>query len=249
MTRISAGLALLLGLSSPPQAGDPTTESENPTRQDEGEVVGEPAKIEMRDYVRRSPRCPRKAVYCFGVVVHVVIGEEGPVESPEWLAARIEKANEHFASIDVGFRVIEARKHEPDYWHMATREQRDAIGADRFTRGVVHLFLVGQLDDVDVPGNVIRGVHWRLRRDTKKRWIIMSTLAAPSVLAHELGHFFGLPHSSYAVSIMNKKPRREPPFEQRTFAGPEVKRMLGFRTYMLFFGDLENRRPPPPPGK
>lgn len=228
-----ARLALALGLFAPapapaPEAGD--------------EVEVDVTATDLSAYAKQSPRCPRKAEHCFGVVAHVVIGEDGPVESPAWLAERVEEANRHFAAISVGFRVIEARPVEAAFWHMATREDRDRIGADAFTEGVVHLFLVGQLDDVDVPGEVIRGVHWRLRRDTHARWIIMSKIAAPMVLAHELGHFFGLPHSGYPISIMNKTPRERPPHAERTFARPEVERMRGFLTYMLFFGELKNRR-------
>ena len=34
--------------------------------------------------------------------------------------------------------------------------KRDALGHDRFTRGVVHVFVVGRLADVDIAGNEIR---------------------------------------------------------------------------------------------
>jgi hypothetical protein len=47
----------------------------------------------------------------------------------------------------------------------------------------------------------------------------------PRTLAHELGHFFGLPHSTYKISIMNKKKRDDPPPEQRTFAPQEFSTM------------------------
>jgi hypothetical protein len=197
---------------------------------------------DLGSFVSESPRCPRKVSHCFGIVVHVVTDEDGPVESPAWLGERVEEANRHFALVDVAFRVIEAREQTSEYRHVATRKQRDLIGRDRFGVGVVHLFLVGQLDDVDVADTQIRGVHWRDRGDTSRRWILMSKIASPMVLAHELGHFFGLPHSSYGVSIMNKTPRDDPPFEARTFHRKEIRRMEGFRTFMLFEGQLINRR-------
>ena len=166
--------------------------------------------------------------------------------SAKWLAARIKEANRLFAPIDVGFRVVKADAIDSSYARVATREQRDQIGAKRFGPEVVHLFLVGQLDDVDVADTQIRGVHWRLRRDTSKRWIVMSSIASPMVLAHELGHFFSLPHSGYKVSIMNKRPREDPPWEERVFARPEQAKMIEARDGMVASGFLKNRRAPEP---
>jgi hypothetical protein len=67
-------------------------------------------------------------------------------------------------------------------------------------------------------------VTWRLPKDRRK-YIIVSIQALERTLAHELGHFFGLPHSTYAVSIMNKTERTEPPVDQRTFADEEIAAM------------------------
>ena len=68
------------------------------------------------------------------------------------------------------------------------------------------------------------GVTWRLPKDSRK-FVIVSAQALERTLAHELGHFFGLPHSTYAISIMNKADRAEPPVEQRTFADEEIAAM------------------------
>jgi hypothetical protein len=187
--------------------------------------------------------CPAR-VRCFDIVAHVVVTLEGPVVDAAWLAERVTEANRHFAGIEVGFRLARVESHPADFADVATRDQRDAIGRDRYDTGPIHLHLVRRLDDVDVEGEVIRGVHWRDRRDVSRRWIIMSALAGPGVLTHELGHFFGLPHSSHPRSIMNKRedPGR-PPADAWTFVEAERERMRGFVTWLLYSRELAAHPP------
>ncbi len=155
--------------------------------------------------------CESRA-YCFDLAVHVA----DEVVTGAWLAAQVATANTHFAPVDVGFRI--ARTDARSVAHVATRQERTALGA-HVSRGVIDVFVTGRLDDVDVQDAQIRGVAWKVGG---KKIVILSAIAAEVVLAHELGHVFGLPHSTYAVSIMNKTPRIEPPWEQRTFAPEEL---------------------------
>lgn len=155
--------------------------------------------------------CESRA-YCFDLAVHVA----DEVVTPDWLAAQVTTANRHFAPVDVGFRI--ARTDARSVAHVATREDRTKLGA-HVSRGVIDVFVTGRLDDVDAKDAQIRGVAWKVGG---KKIVILSAIAAEVVLAHELGHVFGLPHSTYAVSIMNKTPRTEPPWEQRTFAPEEL---------------------------
>jgi len=108
--------------------------------------------------------------------------------------------------------------------HIETRADRDELATDRLGGKLIHVFVVGQLDDVDDDGRIAYGVTWHTSHDDR-RYVIVSAQALPRTLAHELGHFFGLPHSSYAISIMNKSDRKEPPAEQRTFADEEISAM------------------------
>ena len=179
-----------------------------------------------------QPGCG-EAKYCVGIHLHVVTRDGTWAQSPEWLATQLVEANRHFAKIHTAFRVVAADEVGPEWGHVATREQRDDLGRERFSRGVIHLFVIERLDDVDAPGEQIRGLHWRQRSNTDKRWVLLSKIAPPMVLAHEFGHFFGLPHSTYAASIMNKKPREFPPREQRGFVSQEVVIMRGRRNEML----------------
>jgi hypothetical protein len=62
------------------------------------------------------------------------------------------------------------------------------------------------------------------------------------VLAHELGHFFGLPHSRYPISIMNKKPSPDrPAWPDLVFHPEELVIMGDRRDAMLADGTLVNR--------
>ena len=173
------------------------------------------------------PACDAARAHCIGIQLHVPVGPDsgdGLIARAEWLAVELAEANRHFAPIDVGFQVVGADALPAGAGHVATPADRDAVAEGRLVGKVIHLFITGQLDDVDQPDGVIRGVTWHLRGDDHK-YVILSTAAPERVLAHELGHVFGLPHSRYAISIMNKRPRAEPPIEQRTFADPEIAAM------------------------
>lgn len=173
------------------------------------------------------PACEAARPHCIGIQLHVpVAADRGDalIAHADWLAVQLAEANRHFAPIDAGFQVVGADALPAAAGHIATPADRDAVADGRLTGKVIHVFITGQLDDIDQPDDVIRGVTWHLRGGDRK-YVILSTAAPERVLAHELGHVFGLPHSGYAISIMNKRPRTEPPIEQRTFADAELAAM------------------------
>ncbi len=191
-----------------------------------------------------APACPEAAERCFGVRLFVTTAEDGvtPSQPVPWVLTQLAQANEHFAALSVGFELDVVTLIGDGDAHVASRGQRDLLGRDRFRRGVIDVYLVTQLDDVDIAGAVIRGVHWRDRKDRKRRWIIMSAIAPPHVLAHELGHYFGLPHSTYAGSLMNKSRKDPTPWSERTFVQKERRRALGWARRYVREGTLKNRR-------
>jgi Matrixin len=189
-------------------------------------------------FVTGAPACPAEARTCVPLALHIV--EEGgqDVQTPQWLAEQVREADRLFAPIGVGFVVASAKLVDASFADVQTRLDRDRLGRDEHSRGVVHVFVVRRLADVDVEGEVIRGVHWRDRAETSRRWIILSSIAGPMVLAHELGHFFGLPHTTHRESIMNKSPHMDPPWPLRTFPKQEQAIMARRRDEMLADGTL-----------
>lgn len=195
-------------------------------------------RLGRQAFVTGSPPCPGQAKRCFEIALHVVEEDGADVRTPQWVAAQVREANRLFAPIGVGFRIGSAKVVDAGFADVATRLDRDRLGRDEHTLGVVHVFVVRRLADVDVEGEVIRGVHWRDRAQTSRRWIILSSIASPMVLAHELGHFFGLPHTRHRKSIMNKSPHLDPPWPLRTFPEEEQAIMARRRDEMVADGTL-----------
>jgi hypothetical protein len=196
-------LAVLVGLAGPVARADITAEVEAARK--------------------AAPACDKTRAHCFLIQVHVAADDHGLVASADWIAGQLAVANRHFAALDVGFELAGVDTLPASAVHVETPKDRDALAIDRLGGRVIHAFIVGQLDNIDGEG-VIFGVTWRLHRDDRK-YVVVSAQAWERTLAHELGHFFGLPHSTYAISIMNKTERDEPPLEQRTFADEEIAAM------------------------
>lgn len=193
-------------------------------------------------YERETPRCPPAARYCFGIELFVVFERGEPVRPASWFAGQLRHANELFSPIGVGFELDALRVVHPQWAHVQSRLDRDELGRRARKRGVVHVFMVRRLDDVDIDGNRLYGVHWRDRGRSGERWIIVSAKdESDTVFSHETGHYFGLPHSRYDVSIMNKSPRETPSWPERVFAPPELERMTQKRDDMVESGFLRNR--------
>jgi hypothetical protein len=173
---------------------------------------------------KAAPGCEASRDYCFAIQLHIATSDAKLVAGADWLKAQLVGANRHFAPLGVGFTLAGVDTMSDSAMHVETRADRNALAVGRLGGRIIHVFIVGQLDDVDVEGGIAYGVTWRRPSDTRK-YIIVSAQALERTLAHELGHFFGLPHSTYDVSIMNKSERKEPPVEQRTFADEEISAM------------------------
>lgn len=165
------------------------------------------------------PACPETVAHCYSLQVHVAVDNDVLVTTPDFVAKQVALANQHFAAVDIGFQLAGVVEHDAP--NITTRAERNKLARKRKGSPVIDVFVVAQLGDVDNPGAFINGVAWRVPKKTQK-FIILSATAWDRTLAHELGHVFGLPHSDYAISIMNKTPRDEPPQDKRTFADEEL---------------------------
>ncbi|MCC6625012.1 MAG: hypothetical protein IT385_27440 [Deltaproteobacteria bacterium] len=183
-----------------------------------------------------TPPCPPEVEHHHRIRFWLTPSATGATDATDaaehaFLQAQVARANGLFVGIDTCFEAIAERLDAAP--RVTTRAERDALGKGRFAPGEVHVFVVDRLDDVDEPADAdgelvqIRGVHWRDRADRARRWIILSRVAPPHVLAHELGHFFSLPHGTDPTSIMNKTWRATPREEERVFTRTELTRMKG----------------------
>ena len=159
---------------------------------------------------KSAPACDKQRTHCFALQIHIAGDDHGLVASPAWVAKQMSEANRHFLPLDVGFQLAGVDALSESAVHIETRSDRNAIAQGRLGGRLIHVFIVGQLDDVDVEGAIAYGVTWRRPKDPRK-FVIVSAQALERTLAHELGHFFGLPHSTYAISIMNKSEERSRP--------------------------------------
>lgn len=168
--------------------------------------------------------CPAGVAQCFAVRLWVAGGADQPAATEAWLTAQLTQANTCFGPAEIGFTVTEVTALPADVAHVPSRTARDALGRTRFDPRVIDVYVVARLDDVDEPGE-IRGVHWRDRAERSRRWVILSAIAPVHVLAHELGHYFGLGHSRHVGGVMSKLPDDPTAAGDRRFSASEVDRL------------------------
>ena len=137
------------------------------------------------------------------LVWHVVHDDHGAVVSDAFLADRLARANTIYAPYAVAFAALARDALPARHAALETRADRDAL-APGMIAGAINCFVVRSLRDVDDPTQMRRGVHWHA---PAAHFVILSSIAGPNVLAHELGHFLGNPaHSETAGNLMSYLP-------------------------------------------
>ena len=136
-----------------------------------------------------------------------------PVKTERWLAEQIAVADRVFAPTGLSFRTIGV---EPlDGGHALLDDRRDRNELGRYLeRGAINVFVVGEMRDVDDPVEWRRGVHWRVPSHPDRHFLVLTGIAPPTTLAHELGHFFGNRHHRWvAGNIMSYEHGLAPHFD------------------------------------
>lgn len=156
-------------------------------------ALGSVATALVSRVARSAETAPRLVI-----PVRFALATEMPTELQEAQRAEAERLYPMFAfewptatdEVDAKFRDLD------------TRADRDAL-RKFLVRTQVNVFFVESLRDVDDRSLYRRGVHWRPAPEPTVRYIIVIRDAPRSVLAHELGHYFGLPHSSTRNNLMS----------------------------------------------
>jgi len=182
------------------------------------------------------PVCGVDVERCAAVRLWVAAHDDARFDDLALLSGQLKQANAHHAPAGLNFQVVEVRVLGADERHVATRADRDALGHARWKRGLIDVYVVSKLGNVDEPGE-IRGVHWRSRKDRGRRWVVLSRISPPRVLAHELGHYFGLAHSTVPASLMNTSGNA---LAERAFQ-PDELRKIERRARTLFAQGVVSR--------
>jgi hypothetical protein len=141
-----------------------------------------------------------RAADTFGLAITVAEEDRAEVQPEPWIEDQIASAERLFAPIGVHFRWTIKKALVAKHARLETRADRDAL-ASELEAGTINVFIVESLRDVDEPDRYRMGVCWR--RGDGKPYVIVSATARPTVLAHELGHFFGNAHSAVPNNVMS----------------------------------------------
>ncbi len=153
--------------------------------------------------VATAARAQQAPLPTFPLALAVAVGQTGaPVVDDAWITAEIAQANAIFAPAGVSFEERSRRALDARFAQLETRADRHALGAE-MSASHVNVFVVLSLRDVDDPTQLRRGVHWRPVGMPGAHFVVVSSIAGPDVLAHELGHFFGNPHSDTPNDVMS----------------------------------------------
>jgi hypothetical protein len=172
------------------------------------------------------------AATTFSLRVSIAVDDAGkPLADAAWLAAEIDAAEGLFEPFGVRLARVEGAPLEARLAHVETRADRNAL-ASHVASHDIDLFVVGSLRDVDDPSRMRRGVHWHA--PSGAHYLILVASAPTTVLAHELGHYFGNPHSQVLDNVMSYERSGGPVF----FDAEQGKRIAARAVAYVKSGEL-----------
>lgn len=148
---------------------------------------------------RASAQCAPEVKHCFPLAVWTVAGVDDA-----WVKGQLTEANARLAAIEAGVAIAEVHPLDAAHARIETRADRNAL-LRMGKQWPLRVFFVEHLADSETPTEDRKGVTWRGASGDFIVVVVNGRMAL--VLAHELGHVFGLPHSTEYRSIMNKTPR------------------------------------------
>jgi hypothetical protein len=129
-------------------------------------------------------------------------GAPAPAVTDAWLDQHLAAANALLGAHDIQLRATRDL-FTPARCEALTAAERDGFAPDVEPYARVTVLVVPRVRDLDVPTYDLKGVHWRA---AGKRWLFLTARARPPTLAHELGHYFGLPHDPSGGNLMTPGP-------------------------------------------
>jgi hypothetical protein len=195
-------------------------------------VVGGVTAYGTRAAAQANPQTTELPTLPLSIAVATIDGT--PVVDDRWVADQVRETQRLFRPHGVTLAVARRRPLVEAMARLETAEDRDAL-AQHLEQRVINVFVVDTLRDVDDPRLLRMGVRWRKRSDLRKDYVIVAESAMATTLCHELGHYFGNPHSFVVNNVMSY--RRDDP-DKVAFDDQQGRRMRSIARSHLRSGKL-----------
>jgi hypothetical protein len=129
-------------------------------------------------------------------------GARVPTRPRDWVDARVRAVQDLLAPHGIAVTAT-SDTFVPPLCEALSREDRDRFAPAVAPGPAVTVLVVPRVRDLEVLSYDLRGVHWR---GGGRRWIFLTARAEPPALAHELCHYFGLPHDPAGGNLMAPGP-------------------------------------------